>query len=559
MLQPHEISTDTLSHLNCMYIQASRRCKAFPDRLSPKKQAKLRKALCRKHRDTIGRLPEDIAAWFAPSVSDEALFAFLKACGQQLTQRWNEQAQKLEAMIAPLDAETQAALRQLADLDFWPHVTLRENCAELLLEDGLFLSLSDADGLPADCEGYPIDRIQLSFLADQNRFCLQGQFAPGENVSGIALTFSGAAIRYEPYDCTEGIWAWENPWYGLSAIAACLCTRAQLPWARCNPAEAALLPLCREIAALRCWAQYDVSLIRFPLLKAMVKEYRRGKALHLLEQMEHAPANRKRTAAVSLIRELCRREYAPVWRVIFNQFRASQAGYPSMAELLCAPQPLQETRSAIERQMAQNGYTGTYPDFVKRGSFKGLHLENTYGRSYLLWNETHAQHHIHCAEAWGEPGALTVQFLCGAALLRKGEACGDIYDCMFNANGRRYFRTIRYAAPAHTANGGSLAQGVTIAMKKAQLQPLTKEEKQMDATAALNWKLLCVFSLLGGGFAAVFWTLCMLLLTALIALIFGGPEAIVPLIRDFPWYLTGILWVVSSAAIGLLAAFARRK
>ena len=76
-----------------------------------------------------------------------------------------------------------------------------------------------------------------------------------------------------------------------------------------------------------------------------------------------------------LISILCLRQYEPLWREIYNKITESQKEYPSKTEYLCNKQLLADVRKNIQKYMELKGYKGTYPDFVKYGKLKGLHLE----------------------------------------------------------------------------------------------------------------------------------------------------------------------------------------
>lgn len=73
----------------------------------------------------------------------------------------------------------------------------------------------------------------------------------------------------------------------------------------------------------------------------------------------------------------------------------------------------------IQTLTESKGYIGTYPDFVKDGVLDGIHLEYLYNMTYFVGMEKRAQYHIHCYESFEDNDVLTVQFLCGAAFLKK--------------------------------------------------------------------------------------------------------------------------------------------
>lgn len=173
-------------------------------------------------------------------------------------------------------------------------------------------------------------------------------------------------------------------------------------------------------------------------------------------------------------------------------------------------------------------------------------------------------YHIHCTEEYFDEH-LTVQFVCGTELLRKNETAGDIYSCLFNAKGRRLFQTVSYESEHINLDGENetddLEQKVQIAVKKAELTKLTKEERKAMGDFGISyWKLyLSVFVVMGGLFS-VFMTIGFMLIAVAACLIFAQPQTIPSMFTEVPWWKLFLLtWVLFGGAMGIVTVLAKRK
>lgn len=560
MIQPAEVSSEHLGQLAGMYAHAGFLYKTDPA-ASPRKLAKARRFIKKQYSGVIGALPPEIMPWFDASVSNEALFAFLKGCSDEIELRFDAERREFEALIAPLSEELRAALRQLKELEFGFEIRQAGDQVEVLLDDTTayrrYLCLSGAEALSQDIISDYVSGIKLTRQEETEEFCLT--ITP-EDRDPIVLTFSGASVRTECYDCTDDLSWYQNPWSFLTSISISLCMKAELPENHCNAAETALLPLCREIADLDHW---DTGKQRasFPVLRALAEQYGCRKVLPMLTRLEEEEyqSDKYFAAARKLTALLCRQEYEPLFRKIFRRLQASQAEYPRKAETLCQPELLQRTRDKITELLTRQGYSGAYPDFEKTAPVRGIRLEEAYGLTYWVCSEKRVLSRIHCAESPCPDGSLAVTFSCGTALLRKDEAPCDIYGCMFNANGRRFFRFTRCVLPAEEDD--QLDRFAAIAVKKAELQKLDKEEKTLYYGPAFpGWGLFWAIFILGGGFFAIAMTLSMMLLAVVSALIFGQPEAIGSMLTEIPWlHCLAFCWISFGGVMGIITLLAARK
>ncbi|MGN1127218.1 MAG: hypothetical protein ACI4RI_07230, partial [Ruminococcus sp.] len=197
-----------------------------------------------------------------------------------------------------------------------------------------------------------------------------------------------------------------------------------------------------------------------------------------------------------LLDKLNCKEYEVLWREIFKIISEAQKDYPSQASVFVQSSVPEETRAKIQSLMENHGYMGEYPDFVKQGSVKGSPFVNSYGDGYFVNKKKIAVFHIHCTEIFhGED--LVVEFLCGTEMLDKDETMGDIYSCLFNSKGNTFFTTVNYESDYFDESGEAQSQNletrVQIAVKKAELKKLSKEERK-EIGIILVWVLLWLSS-----------------------------------------------------------------
>lgn len=242
--------------------------------------------------------------------------------------------------------------------------------------------------------------------------------------------------------------------------------------------------------------------------------------------------------------------------------KESQSEYPSQAELCCDTKRLSETRGEIQRLMQAEGYSGTYPDFFKKGSVKRVHLAESYNMDYFVGAEKNVVFCVHCTEETFD-GNLSVEFLCGTELLKKNETEGDIYSCTFDAKGRRFFTTVSYNSAVEESSEAqdSLEQKVKIAAKRAELKRLTKEERKAIYGFDMPYfRLFAAIFIFAGGLFGIFMTLGLMLMAVLFALIDGQPQTVPSMITDIPWWFCLVFsWVAFGGAMGIITVLSKRK
>ena len=475
--------------------------------------------------------------------------------------------------FAVVDKAAKSALKKLLELEFWPEIKSVGSDIKIITDDTpafrRILTLKNADAVPMGKEGYYCQNLGMVLKKEQNRFCFYGELeGPVEELTiPFALTFENAEVEVEIYNSCNNMTFWENPWDFMRTISFAIGMKADLPGDYCNAEEKELLPLIKEIVALEYWIELpEQELFSFGELKRLAHQYGYNNAENMLGKLETIkPSDNAFYKTVKkLIAILCQKQCEPLWRGIYNIIAESQAEYPNRVDSLCDKELLMSVRNDIQTLMESKGYIGTYPDFVKDGVLNGIHLEYSYNMTYFVGMEKRVQYHIHCYESFEENDYLSIQFLCGAAFLKKDEQETDIYDCLFNAKGRRLFHTVHHyipLQPEEDAEPDNLETSVTIAVKKAECIKLTKEEqKEYYGKLIPGWGMFWWVFLIGGGMFGVAMTLIAMLLCIITTAAFGLFADIPEMLKTMPWGLfLAIGWIGFGGAMGIVEVLAHRK
>lgn len=466
-----------------------------------------------------------------------------------------------------------SALKKLLELEFWPKIKVFGSDIKIIIDDTSafrrILTLKNVDAVPMCKEGYFCNNLGIVFKKEQSRFCFYGELEdPIEELAiPFALTFENAEAEVEIYNSCNNVTFWENPWDFLHTITFAIGMKADLPGDYCNAKEKALLPLIKEIEALECWMKLPAQeLISFSELKKTVHHYGYNKAEILLGKLETIKPgdNNFYKTVKKFIAIFCQKQYEPLWRDIYNKISESQSEYQNKVDSLCDKELLMTVRNDIQKLMETKGYIGTYPDFVKEGALKGIHLESSYNMTYFVGMEKRVQYHIHCYESFEENDYLMVKFLCGTAFLKKDERETDIYDCLFNAKGRRLFHTVHHYVPLEIeedTEADNLETSISIAVKKAECIKLTKEEQQEYYGKLIpGWGMFWWVFLIGGGMFGVIMTLAMMIICIITTAAFGLFADIPEMLKIMPWgLLLAFGWIGFGVPMGIVEVLAHRK
>ncbi len=362
----------------------------------------------------------------------------------------------------------------------------------------------------------------------------------------FSIHFKKAHTQFEVYRADE--YFCEKPWDLLSEVAVSVCERAKLPYFTPNEKEIKLLPLLEEISNFnpgKCVNAEAKRSVTFPLLKEKAKEYGFTKLIRKIEAAEKKLTKKVRFREFykiqSVLNELNKVKYEKLWREIFFSVKASQKEYPSRKNFDSVSDEVKTAREIITQKLRSCGYSGTYPDFVKHGSLRGIHLAFSYNQSYFIGAEKNVVYYIHCEEQMMENICFTLR--CGTALLKKNETAEDIYSCLFNGAGRRLYYgldcfDISYDGIMQDYSEPYLENRVNIAVKRTEYKRLTKEERQLIGRSFKgSLSVFFSFFIIAGAFFGFFMTLGFMLIELLACLFFGAIRVFPEIFMDTPWWL----------------------
>ncbi len=539
-----------------------------PISASPKMKKKIRKWFDKSY-IVGGDYPDNVMEFIGKNVSDEKLFEFLSACHHQIEINDIKEKQLFDNYTSEFNEDVKTALWDLFENDYsFCHIKKEDKNAIIDLEFGSSydrtLILKNASGIP---EGnYDFISFKKNALIKQgNEYRLTGVAENYDDSSTpFEICFTDAKIHITLFRADEQILC-DTPWLHLQSVAGDILDKCFLG-NYLNESEKELLPLIAEISKLSYWTRIpeEYESADFSQLKSYIAKFGYTELLPLVENLEKEFFNdKKKDKAINkLVSKLNTQKYEPLWRELYNLIVKTQENYPSKEVYYFSTESLNETRKNIQNLMEHYGYSGKYPDFIKKGSTDKIHLAESYNTTYFVGHEKNVIYHIHCTEEYFNEH-LMIQFVCGTELLRKGESPGDIYSCLFNAKGRRFFKTLSYESGYINEKGeedtDDLEKRVQIAVKKAELKKLTKEERKEIGDVNIKLIFFFVFILMGGLFS-IFMTVGLMLFGIILCLVEGQAQAIHSLFTEIPWWGLFLLsWILFGGTMGIITVLAKRK
>ncbi len=384
--------------------------------------------------------------------------------------------------------------------------------------------------------------------------------------SSFTITFTDAASAITVTRNEHSITV--DPWSILESFVIEFIRKYKISEELLNEKEKALLSLVTELASFTFWASLmgELCPADYPQLSALAEKYDKPKLSVLLNKLcrKECTEKQKSKLAEQITSLFFLAEYEPLWRDIFERFTDSQSEYPRRCELSQASSELDSLRAQITEILYENGYSGSYPSFVKHGSIMPVRLGNSYSTTYFVGLEKNVTFHIHCFEE-SFNGHLMIRFVTGTRLLHKSSAEGDIYSCAFNAKGKRFFGRVTFEKDYLNDDGSTASDDlegiVRIAVKKAELKRLTKSEYETAVGFKRPTLQLFIFVFLFmGTFFGLFMTLGFALLAVLACLIVGQPGAVEEMLTSFPWWQIFLFTSVSFGGImGALTVLSHTK
>ena len=561
-----------IKEFGSIYTAANKVFGADPAAASAKQQKKIRKWI-EKNYFADRNYPEEVMHFIGKKVSNEGFFEYLKACHEQIQSYGTQAKQSFDESSAGLTDEVKrAVLTLLENYLYFGNIRKSGNDALINVDYGgsydRTLTLINASGIPEGKTDW-LSFENGSLIKQDDEYILNGEAEDDREglMTPFAIRFSDARVDITLFRADEQMYG-GTPWMYLKTVASDILDKYALSSEYLNDREKELLPLIAEIGKLSDWTDIpdELRFADFSGLKSYIVEFGYGELLPLIESLEKDfySDNKKHRIIKKLISKLNTQRYEPLWRELRDTIAESQSSYPSKAAVCCPAGLLNETRSNLQKLMESHGYSGKYPDFVKEGAIRGIRPAVSYDSCYFIGYEKRAMYYIHCTEDYfGEQ--LTVQFICGTEFLRKDETAGDVYSCLFNAKGRRLFRTVSYQNghinPDEEFEADGLERRVQIAVKNAELIKLTKEER--EETVGFNfpyWKLFLFAFIVLGGLSGIFMAIGFMLMTVVACLVLGQPQTIPSMLKDYPWGLILLLsWVLFGGFMGILTVFVKKN
>lgn len=496
---------------------------------------------------------ETIKNLFDKQYSDDEVLNFLDHCYKSQQNYMNERQSKLQQDFKQYDTQIISALEAVLDLEMWNAFQLKGNDLYLSLDDNdayqrtlILKNVKNIPTLSTDYYGYEMD-VFYSDIDQSYHFIGKLFDGASEDELLMDIIFEDLELKIDVFNaCNQALFS--GPWNYLIDICVDLCEKTKIGIAY-HENELEVLDLIHEVDSLSITSKCDEHQ-SYDHLKAFAKQFSLDKIIALLGQLEEHPHNGNKKLKLQAM--MNKKENAPLWRCIYQKLKASQENYPNKTDQYPLEE-LKEYRHQIQNFMEEHGYQGSYPNYYKEGSLKGMRVDHAHGLSYLIINEKYVRHHIQCIECLDASNQLSLQFVCGMVFLNDFSEQSDIYDCLFDSKGRNFYHLVQ------VDDLSILQEQLVIAMKKAESIRLTKEEKDLfygSENTALDiflWNLIVV-----GGIFGVVMTL-VLIMTAAISISFEVGFSM-DLLLVFPWIIIFIIsWLLFGTLMGIVEVFVHRK
>lgn len=464
----------------------------------------------------------------------------------------NIQKEQFERFSADLPADVKKALWDLLQC---PHfnrkLTPKDGKLSIEVDSGTacirYLTLYDVSGVPEGADELTFE----SLIQRRGEYRLVGEAEDYFNEETKLFTIRFSRAEVDTQACrVQSILPNCNPWETLLSMAHQLMVKYSISESLFNHAERAMRPLLEELARLFTYLPQPEGCTgtTFTQLRKIIEGYGATELLPILDKLEQSAHPRQKDRYLrKLIVKLDTVRYEPLFRNIWDQLVETQRDYPTGTQILLEESERTNLHNRIQHMMEQLGYSGSYPDYYKNTSIKGLRLAESYGMDYFVMGEKNTVSHIHVNEVANEQVCL--ELICGTQLLKKDQHRGDYLTCTFNSKGRTFAKTI-------LCEVNHLGIILPVADKLAQLQRLNKEERKLHSAekpSSLSVFFACL--ILGGGGFAVLGTAAMLLIGAVTLLLTGDLH----LLPEFPWLqMFAFAWLGYGGLMGIAMSLINR-
>lgn len=438
----------------------------------------------------------------------------------------------MENMIKDFSPETASIFRQVLDAD-GGLLAIRHRGGNYVIESRwetaaqYDLTLLEAFGLPENCDGWSLWPGELRRTGEGYALPVSAEDPERGDDLEATLTFTGAEGR---------AWAVRpdaqmmhlDPWTQLGVMTSGIVWKGRSFPELLNAREREWMPLLLELCILNHWNVAGAS--DFPELKK-----RFPPELHArLDRLPTDDCDRFSRNVYQFLGILNRQKYGDLWWSLWQMVAWTQEEYPEPHTGESAPEP------EITAYLRQQGYQGQWPNYHKRGTLQNNRWVRTNRRRYPVKKGSEAVFYIRFC-----PEEADFSIHCATELTDGADPRGFDF-CRYACGGRRFVDTVHSRGP--------LEERLAIAVKKAELLPLTREERKTDGVisplAVFFWTFL-----LAGGIGAVFFTIGMALLTLALALLFVGPGGISLVFTAGVWLqVFAGSWLLSGGVVGAILA-----
>lgn len=561
------ISNPTVCECALAYEAATENFDLEPTNATPREQKKICKWIYKYYlsREAFGEL-------FANSdkeISDAEFLAFAKKCMGKIQMLKEAEKEKNRKNIVNLDEKARNAIEKIIDdAIYFTHFYKDGNNIKIPVDGAPsfthFLVMENTENVP-DVEFHCMHDTEISFDDETNRYFLRGVLDNWNTdlETQFEITFTDAHVEITVMSAVSAFDR-ESPWSYLIDVAENILRKYCFSADYLNEKEKAILPLVAELCKLSVYAYKpeEFNTADFSILKGCLSKYKYIKALKALSKVEEKYFTKNQFTLLSnFVSMLNYQKYEPLWRELFALIADFQKDYPQFMPAIYNEEVLKQVHEKIQQLMETNGYSGTYPDFKKTGSLKGIRTVNSYNSPFTVGFEKNVVSHIHCAEQLLER-EISINIVCGTELLKEYENPGDIFSCMFAAEGRRLFSTITFNVfDGEKSFINKTDKIFSAAIKKAELRKLTKQErKEFNKTtpSLVAVFLFCLFAL-GLGFGILF-TIAMIGFTFLIEIIDGGNTDLLSFIMDEMWLKSFLFTSLGfGSAMGIFMVLALKR
>lgn len=512
---------------------------------STRKLKRAKKHLRKVFSSQISRMSQQVQQYFTSDASERALFQLLQACYQVYMQQNEARWEAEKVVLASFGEAVYQAIQRAKEAYDEDDVLLtirQEQCQTWMLveENEAFscsLVLENAILSPQVAQrGYIWSLYEVRREGDWVIFYEREEMRPQE-----AVRFTDAKVHIENYDCTKRLTPHGSLAWALYNMAYQIIWKSEISADACNEREKALLPLLREIKRLDALQEH-------PNLRQLAKQV--GCNMSALDEML-----KKKKRSYPWDSFFANAEYEPLLRAIFEEIRHSQEGYPSQVGLRCDPQTVAKKRAAVTEFLRSHGFAGEYPDFNKTVDIPGYHMVPGQRGKVLYCRVKNAQMFIRCVEGWAGEGEMLINFLCGRALTGKRQPVRDILSCYCQDRGYRWSGMVWDHTSARSGKDGTL-EAAALAVKKVQMQKLTKEEKkrngEFNVSMDTGYKIALAMPALT--------VPATILLVTIILTISGDWAELRKMMMEFPWWeILACYGALYGLPFGVFALIARRR